>query len=531
MSTRLRAYTMSLGVAGSLLACSAVAASGQTTIAAGPSTSAAQPGVRAAPAMTASASPSATAGASVLPGTVAPSAFRRPAERPNILLVTMDDASVADLAYMPRLQRLVVRQGTSFDGVAPTPICVPARASILTGQYAHNHGSRTIFGAHGGFRSFDDSATLPVWLRKAGYDTLFVGKYLNDYGYPTGSTRYVPPGWTDWRGSLDGYTYDFSQAVLNVNGSIRSFREYQTNAFAGQIDKMLRDPRRTRKPWFMWANYVAPHHGAPIESDDPLADGIERVPTPMPAKRDRNTFSSLPLPSTPDMFVVPRGAPADSPSRTRWRPRLRDAVREGNQQRIESLQSVDRALAGHLRSLRRTGQLERTLVVVTSDNGFAVGQHNRYHKLWGYQDMLRIPIIMRGPTIPRGQVSETTVTNADLPVTFARLARARIGREVDGANVLAHVRGRTQGVRVIPLEAWPVTNGRKRLWSGIRVGSWTYMRYRKGGEELFDTRSDPYQLRNLAPRPAYADQLAEMRSLKREYLECRGTSCPQTFYR
>ena len=74
-------------------------------------------------------------------------ALERPAERPNLLMVTVDDLSALDMDYLPRVRKLVERTGVSFsEGIAPTPICVPARASLLTGQYAHNHGARTIEG-------------------------------------------------------------------------------------------------------------------------------------------------------------------------------------------------------------------------------------------------------------------------------------------------------------------------------------------------------------------------------------------------
>ena len=100
-----------------------------------------------------------------------------------MLLITADDAAPGDLKYMPHARDLIADRGVTFtNGVAPTPICVPARASLLTGQYTHNHKAYTIEGKGGGFKSFDSRNALPVWLKRAGYDTLFIGKYLNGYG-------------------------------------------------------------------------------------------------------------------------------------------------------------------------------------------------------------------------------------------------------------------------------------------------------------------------------------------------------------
>jgi arylsulfatase A-like enzyme len=96
---------------------------------------------------------------------------------------------------MPRTRRLLASQGTTMtQGLAPTPMRAPARASLLTGQYAHQHGVLSVEGEAGGFDAFDDKRTLPTWLQAAGYETMFAGKYLNGYGVRT--PRYIPPGGT-----------------------------------------------------------------------------------------------------------------------------------------------------------------------------------------------------------------------------------------------------------------------------------------------------------------------------------------------
>ncbi len=475
-----------------------------------------------------------TQGSTVLPPREAPaSSWSPPARRPNFLLITADDASVDDLAYMPRLRKLLTAQGTTFDGVAPTPICVPARASILTGQYSHNHGALTIEGEDGGFDSFDDRRTLPVWLRRAGYDTMLVGKYLNGYGVR--SPRYVPPGWTDWQGSIDPTTYTFDRALLNANGRPTSYRNYNTDVFRDVTNSRLAKPRRRKRPWFMWVNYVAPHHGGPVESDDPLATFPFLEPTvmtPMPAQRHRNMFRGLKLPRKPDMFALGSRVPETSPSREfTWSRDGRAALREAQQQRLESLQAVDEAIASHIRTLRRTRQLGRTYVIFTSDNGYALGEHNLYGKLWHYREPLEIPIVVRGPGVPRGRTSPTTVTNPDLPVSIAAAAQAKPMRRVDGVNVFDHLRGTSEGTRVVPIEAYPVRGGERALYKGIRLGDWTYVRFRNGSEEMYDGRTDPYQMRNLVKAPAYLPQLRELRVMTQTYKTCAGHTCPQAFYR
>ena len=469
------------------------------------------------------------AGADLPVGLTAVSAGRRP----NVLMITADDAAPGDLRFMPHTRELIAQKGVTFtDAVAPTPICVPARASLLTGQYTHNHKAYTIEGKGGGFTSFDSRNALPTWLRRAGYDTLFIGKYLNGYGDAgTGTARHVEPGWSQWRATVGGSTYNFMHPTVNINGRLRSYDQYNSSLFADQTVDLLRSPRRKQKPWFMWVNYVAPHHGGPLDADDPQLryPGNPRswVKTTKPAPRDVNRFRDLSLPQTPNMFRSVRhgwsnGAPMSSLKRRN--------VREAYQQRIEALQSVDRGVARSVKALRRTGQLRNTVVMFTSDNGYLVGQHNRVGKLISYNDSQRIPVVMSGPGVPRGKRVRTAITNPDIAVTIAALARARPGRRVDGIDVMPLLRlGYRE--RVIPTEAYPVHGGTRPIYTGIREGTWTYTRLRQSGplrEELYNRATDPWELHNLAGNPTYADQLLRFRALDTQYRHCAGATCPKT---
>ncbi|MBF4160060.1 sulfatase-like hydrolase/transferase [Nocardioides acrostichi] len=470
----------------------------------------------------------------VMPGNAVQESYTPPSKRPNILLITTDDMAPGDLAFMPHVRRLIGKAGTTFtNAVAPTPICVPARASLLTGQYAHNHGAVTIGGQGGGFDAFGDKATLPVWLKKAGYDTLFVGKYLNSYGQGRRSKTYVPPGWSDWRGSLDPTTYDFSHARLNINRHVRDIKTYNTTVFADQTAAMLNAPRRRQHPWYLWVNYVAPHFGGPREADDPLRTHPHYTPvvkTTSPAPKYRNAFAGTPLPNTPDMFEShTKDKAKGSPARNRWDKTGRLLLREAHQQRLEALQSVDDAVARHLRILRRTTMLENTIVAFGSDNGYAVGQHNVDGKLWHYGTIAHVPLVMRGPGIPRDARRNVLVGLPDLPVSFAAAARAKPMRRVDGINVLAHL-GKNPGRRVLPVEAWPVEGHGHRLYRGVRVGPWSYARLRGGGEELYNLADDPFELSSrLGTR--YEDQLTELRKLTRDLTDCAGSECLPQFYK
>jgi arylsulfatase A-like enzyme len=455
--------------------------------------------------------------------------------RSNVLMITADDLSTLDLPYMPHVRRLIADQGVTFsDAIAPTPICAPARASLLSGQYAHNDGTVTISGPRGGYQSFDESHTLATALQAAGYDTLFAGKFINGYG-ENGTARQVPPGWTDWRATIDPTTYHFFDPTLNVDGTLRRTHGYSTTILSHQADEMIGAPARQHRPWFAWVNYVAPHFGGPIEEGDPrqvFRGTAGAIPTTVPAPRDRGRFAGVPLPSRPDLFEPHRYTrllPKNSPARAHVPPIERTALRMAYDQRLEADQGVDRAVAAQLRTLRRTGQLDRTVVVFASDNGYATGEHNRNGKLWHYDEIVRIPMMMRGPGVPSGRTVSTPITNPDVTATILGIAGARSQRTLDGVDMRPWLSAPPQQ-RVVPIEGWPVTNGTRRLYAGVTVGPWTYIRLRHGHEELYDRTTDPYEVHDLVHVASAQGALQELRSLTERYRDCRGSTCPKQFY-
>ncbi len=457
--------------------------------------------------------------------------FHQPVKHPNLLMVTVDDASWNTMRYLPHVQRLMADEGMTLrNGLAPTPICVPARASLLSGQYAHNHGAVTINGEGGGVAAFNEHRTLPVWLQQEGYRTMFVGKYLNGYGEQDAPTH-VPPGWSSWNATVDPTTYNFVQPTVNHNGTLHSYHRYNTSVISDISNHLLGG---AHKPWYMWVNYVAPHVGGGTEANDPAAlypDDPHPVPTTRPAARDAGTFSWLELQKKPDMFeqdtsdkVIIRA------THTRWSAGRRAELRIAYQQRVESLRAVDRAMARTFRTLRETHQLSRTYVVFTSDNGYVLGEHNLQGKLWYFRDISGVPMYVRGPGLPHGRVSRTPVTNADWAPTFAALAGAEPTRTVDGVDVMPWL---TSGARArpVPVEGYPVKGGLTPLYTGIVDGPWTWVQGRSGRGELYRRTVDPYQDHNLVKDPRYQDQKRKLRQMTKQYADCSGPSCPTDFYR
>jgi N-acetylglucosamine-6-sulfatase len=347
--------------------------------------------------------------------------------RPNVLVIMTDDQTVESVRVMANVRALLAAQGTTFENsFASFPLCCPSRATFLTGQYAHNHAVMGNAAPAGGYEKLDHTNTLPVWLQRAGYRTVHIGKYLNGYGRR--SATEVPPGWTEWYGSVDPSTYQFYNYTLNENGRTVRYgadpASYQADVYTRKaVDAVRR--LAPGGPFFLNVAYLAPHSGGPRESDDPA-----NLATPVPAPRHRNRFAAEPLPVTPafneaDVSDKPRGIR----NRSVIGPGRVAAITEEYRQRLESLLAVDEGVAEVVAALRATGELDNTLIVFTSDNGFFHGEHRvRTGKVLHYEPSTRVPLILRGPGIPRAAVRRQLVANIDLAPTIVSAARAAPGR-------------------------------------------------------------------------------------------------------
>src|SRR5690606_24091514 len=168
-------------------------------------------------------------------------------------------------------QRLVARQGVTMTRMmAPTPICVPSRASMLTGRYAHNHGMLTVGGPAGTAAGFTErglhDSTIATWLDDAGYDTFMVGKWMN--GLQRKESLQIPVGWDRWVPAARAIHHYWATKFLQ-NGRLVTSTRYNTYEITKRTVRWIKQHRRVGAPWFAWVNYVGPHHGRPREYDDP----------------------------------------------------------------------------------------------------------------------------------------------------------------------------------------------------------------------------------------------------------------------
>jgi arylsulfatase A-like enzyme len=454
-----------------------------------------------------------------------------------------DDQDLASMGIMRNVKRLIGRRGATFSqAVATTPQCCPSRATFLTGQYAHNHGVLSNREPDGGFAALDGSRTLPVWLSEAGYRTAHIGRYLNGYGNPAlgNDPLEVPPGWEEWQVPVKHSEFRMWGYTLNENGRLRKYglgtSDYQTDLLGRRAAAFVRRSAPRPEPFFLSVATLAPHREGVI---DKLADAPRN---PRPAPRHEGSLATAEFPRSAsfdeaDISDKPRELQALPP----LSPEVVGELTLRNRSRLESLLSVDDLVARIIRALRASGELENTLVVFTSDQGFLFGDHRLLGKGSVYEGAVRVPLLLRGPGIPSGVVSDQLVGNVDLAPTILQTAAVVPDLPPDGRSLLplardpAAGRGRTlllelQKLPTTDADAQAAERDRRKLFEpetvvAVRTPRYSLIEYPSGAVELYDLDVDPDQLDNRAVDPEYAPLRAELERRLAALRSCIGAGC------
>ena len=432
-------------------------------------------------------------------------------DRPNIVFVMTDDMGEGMLSRMPTVRSRIVGGGITFDNAFATQsLCCPARATVLRGQYPHNHRITANDVPDGGavrFRRRElDESTFATWLQDSGYRTGLVGKYLNNT-----EKHYIPPGWDEWNGMI-GMDHDH---LVNENGRLRKYPQ-ETLMTDVYTDKSLDFLRRATDdvsdpPFMLWAGTYAPHLPADY------------------SRRDADLFEDTPLPRPPSFN---EDDVSDKPEWIRDTPRLKDReiekLQEQHRDRLRSLRDVDRMVDDILTLLEDRGELDDTYVVFTTDNGLQTGQHRLTKKSTPYEEAAGVPLAVRGPGVPAGVVRDQLVINNDFAPTFADWADTGVPGFVDGRSLSPLLRESP------PLDSdWrtAVLNEQDQKqkfhipdYEAVRTETRTYVRWKTGERELYDLRKDPYELENLSDS-AGPITLSRFKTLADLLSGCRGSSC------
>lgn len=420
-----------------------------------------------------------------------------PPPRYNIILILTDDQRPATMAQMPLTMSLLGTPGVQFtNAFATTPLCCPSRASILTGQFTHNHHVLSNI-APWGAPVFSDQSTIATWMQSAGYRTGMVGKYLNLYDQLQ-PWPYQPPGWNYWAVFKQPKyaSYKLVENGLEVSYGT-SAAHYSTKLLATKAIGFINSTPATQPFFLIYAPY-APHQPA------------------TPATADKTLFSTLPKwrpPSFNELDV------SDKPQWVRNLPRLTTAQISANDKfrldQLRSLQSVDRAVRDIVNALIAAGRMATTAIIFTSDNGMSWGEHRWTAKNCLYEECIRVPFLALVPGVaPRMESNLIALT--DLAPTFATWAGALPQQAVNGVSLdrLLTSPGTPwrQELLIEVLGPGDITSP-EGLFSGVRTQRYAYAEYTSGELELYDLQTDPYQLTNVASDPANAALIAQLSTL------------------
>ncbi len=503
------------------------------------------------------------------------------AAQPNIVFILSDDLDVTTSEYWERAtnagkddplkktRALLKDKGMTFThAFAPTPICCPARSTILSGKLGHNTGVLTNAGDKGGWQTFrkngTESKTVAVWLKNAGYRTALIGKYLNGIDK---EPKYVPPGWSEWYGMANkglkeyfGYSYDITENS-NVDGTapnpLTGFKEgttvsygkkesdYSTDVIARKtVDFINRAEANDAQPFFLYVAPTAPH-----------------LPLP-PARRHANhpyKFASVPkspnfmeadLSDKPAWMIATGGA--RSLITPKWNP-IDYRLRQG------SLYALDDLVESVVKTLTANGEIDNTYIIFTSDNGYNLGAHRLIHKMVPYEESIRVPMVIRGPGITAGDSRSQMVLETDIAPTIAQWAGLNIPADVDGRALQPLLSSAQQpsawrtdflmqyysngdfanGISEELPPAFAYLAGQDvPTYSAVRDGRYKYVEWTRPfvlkdipARELYDLQEDPYELENLMtptkPLRAIKNKARAdaMKSRMNQLMLCKGVNC------
>jgi N-acetylglucosamine-6-sulfatase len=447
-------------------------------------------------------------------------------ERPNIVVVLTDDMRADELRFLPAVRRLRDSGVTFTRAISADSLCCPARATLLTGKLAHNHltignypktfGGYPVFAAHN-----DIQDLLPQWLGDEGYRTAWIGKYLNE---TPSKDHFSQPDWSYFAVPVHRI-YDYARSRFAINGRSRSDDRYRESYTRHLLLSKVRAWSRGDRPFFVLYSALAPHRAWPGTGAGP--------PGVQPRYRDTHGLHLDVRPSVHETDL------SDKPAWVREyaaKHGLHDYPRKLEVHRVESLLSVNDTVHDLVTTLRDRQELDNTVIVFSSDNGYMLREHDVGDKNKAYEESVHVPLVVRGPGFRGGTKATQTVSLADLTATFRDLAGDTTPHGADGLSlrdVLAEPASFDRrpieiegSVALYPRRKFLPTDAIGRFYSGVVWGPYSLVHYKTGDWEFYDRTVDPWQLENAyVEHPASGSPQVRLEDWYADHVDCRGAAC------
>jgi len=438
--------------------------------------------------------------------TLAASAFAgKPPAKPNVLFLFTDDQQADMIGALgnphiqtPHTDRLV-REGTAFTnayimGGSSPGVCLPSRAMLLTGRTLWNVDNQGIWG----FEISEKNQTLPEVFRAGGHLTFVVGK--ND----PGRTGHIGRAYTHGgRMLLQGMSSQVNVPIVEFreDGDYRGVRPTRTRGlhsaemYAEDTIAFIEQHAGGDQPFYAYVSFQTPHD--PWQMPEEYLAMYDPEEIPLPASfAPEHPFDNGILDVRDEMLLA--------------HPRTPEAVRTAIAKYYATMTHTDAQIGRILEALEKSGQYENTLIVFASDNGMAVGRHGLVGKQNVYDHAVRVPLIITGPGIPKGETREQLCYINDIYPTLCDLLGYPIPETVEFKSL-------------VPVLEDAAATHRDHLYfafmswqRAIRDERHKLIEYAVDGTrhtQLFDLKEDPDELHNLAESPEHQEILASLRAL------------------
>jgi len=441
--------------------------------------------------------------------------------RPNIVFILVDDLRWDELGCAghpfvktPNIDRLAGEGAIFRNAFLTTPLCSPSRASFLTGQYANTHGITDNVNRSAASHQL---VTFPLLLQQSGYETAFIGKWH------MGNDDTPRPGFDRWVSFKGQGTY--LDPGINEDGKDVKPGGYITDLLTGYAVEFIK--RRRDKPFLVYLAHKAIHPEA-VQRDDGSVDltDAERF---IPAERHRDLYANEKIPRRPNAMRPPAGKPALERRIGNLPPLGANTATpdEGVMGRLRTLMAVEDGVGDIVRALQETGQLDNTVIVFAGDNGYFYGEHGlSVERRLAYEESIRMPLLVRYPRlIKAGTVRDEFALNIDLAPTLLALAGAPVPGNVQGRSLVPLLKGEKPQWRDSFLIEYYSDRVFPRMlqmgYKAVRTRRWKYIHYLElqGMDELYDLKTDPYEMKNLINQPDAKKARDEMKKEMERLLE------------
>jgi len=426
-------------------------------------------------------------------------------KRPNIVYVFADQWRAQAAGYAgdpnvktPNIDRLAGQSINFTHAVSSCPVCTPARASLMTGQYPHKHGLFI-----NDVPLDTDAVTMGKLYKHAGYDTAYIGKWHINAG---GRSQPIPlerrQGFDYWK--VLECTHRYSESFYYEGDSTEKKKWDGYDAFAQTDDacNYLKN-HDGEKPFLLVLSWGPPH--------DPYQD----VPDEYKAMYD--------------------------PKKLELRPNVPDDHEEKAREDLAGyyahVTAMDDCVAKLIETLDKAGLSDDTIFILTSDHGDMLESQGEFNKQRPWDESLRIPLLLRWPAQfgTDGRETDCLISVPDHLPTLLGLCGMDIPDTVQGSDYSSFLHGKADDPSngsayytcYVPFGLWRADMG-GRACRGVRTKRYTYVRNIEDGPWLlYDNDEDPYQMKNLCGDPAYTEIQASLEATLQQWLEKLDDDCPK----